>query len=162
MKKTVVYPGTFDPITNGHVDVIQRAAGLFDQVVVAVAPTRRKSPCFTVDERVALITTVLASHENVKVFVLDGLLVDFAKHHRAQAIVRGLRAVSDFDYEFQLAHMNHRLAPEIETIFLPGSEGCAFISGTMVREIVALGGDVSAFVPPVVATRLRDLKKIKE
>ena len=155
MNRTAIYPGTFDPIRNGHVDVIKRAAKLFGEIVVAVAPTSRKAPCFSMDERLALITEALGSYKNVRVVVLEGLLVDFAVRHKAGVILRGLRAVSDFDYEFQLAHMNHRLAPGIETVFLPGSEGFSYISATMVREIVNLGGDVSPFVPPAVMKHLQ-------
>ncbi len=161
MTRIAVYPGTFDPITNGHVDIIKRATRLFDKVIVAVAPTSRKQPFFSLDERMKLVAEVLAQFDNVSVLKLQGLLVDFAKHHDAQVILRGLRAVSDFDYEFQLAHMNHRMASDIETIFLPGSEGSSYISGTLVREIINLGGDVSVFVPSIVAKHLEDKLKKK-
>lgn len=160
MTHIAVYPGTFDPLTNGHVDIIVRAAKLFEQVIVAIAPTNRKKSFLSFDERRALVTAVLEQYRNVQIARLDGLLIDFAKHHAAHVILRGLRAVSDFDYEFQLAHMNHRMAPDIETIFLPGSEGSSYISGTLVREIIDLGGDVAAFVPPIVAKHLQE--KIKK
>jgi len=161
MTRIAVYPGTFDPMTNGHVDIITRAARLFDEVVVAVAPTSRKTPFFSLDERIALVSKVLEGFDHVSVESLQGLLVDFAKNHNAQVILRGLRAVSDFDYEFQLAHMNYRMTPDIETIFLPGSEGSSYISGTLVREIIHLGGDASAFVPPIVAEHLKEKLKKK-
>lgn len=159
MKPTAVYPGTFDPLTNGHVDIIQRALPLFEKIIVACAPTSRKAPYLTLDERIDLIKKVLADFKNVQVMPLEGLLVDFAKQHKADVILRGLRAVSDFDYEFQLAHMNHRLSPEIETVFLPAKEGYSYVSGTIVREIVKLGGDVSPFVPSLIARHLQKRKK---
>lgn len=155
MSQRVVYPGTFDPITNGHLDLIARAAKIFDEVCVVVATSRRKAPFLPLEERLSLVEKVVAEWPNVRVAPLDALLVDFAKEQGASVILRGLRAVSDFDYEFQLAGMNRQMAPELETIFLPASEGCSFISGTMVREIAELGGDVSDFVPPEVAERLR-------
>lgn len=146
---TVVYPGTFNPITNGHVDIIQRAAAIFDQVIVAVATSKRKAPLFSLEQRVEMIEQSFAELDlqNVQVNVMENLLVDFAKQHNATCILRGLRAVSDFDYEFQLAGMNRSMAPEIETVFLPANERHAFVSATIVREIISLGGDVSMFVP---------------
>lgn len=160
MTHIAVYPGTFDPITKGHVDIVKRASKLFDKVIVAVALTDRKQPFLELDERMALVAEVLERYNNVRIARLRGLLVDFVKHHQAQVIVRGLRAVSDFDYEFQLAHMNHRMEPDVETVFFLGLEGNSYISGTLVREIVALGGDVSPFVPSVVASHLQ--QKIKK
>ncbi|MBW5802992.1 pantetheine-phosphate adenylyltransferase [Coxiella endosymbiont of Ornithodoros amblus] len=154
MKPTAIYPGTFDPLTNGHVDIIERALPLFNKIIVACAPTSRKDPHLKLEERVDLMADILTD-ERIEVLPLSGLLVDFAKTHQANFILRGLRAVSDFDYEFQLTHMNYKLSSEIETIFLPAREGYSYVSGTMVREIVTLGGDVSPFVPPLVAHHLQ-------
>ncbi len=150
MDGTAIYPGTFDPITNGHSDLVQRAARRFERVIVAVAGSTGKSTCFTLDERVDLATTALADIANVEVLGFGGLLVEFAREQKADVILRGLRAVSDFEYEFQLASMNRKLAPDVETIFLTPDEGFSFISSSLVREIAVLGGDVSAFVHPVV------------
>ncbi|MFN4291532.1 MAG: pantetheine-phosphate adenylyltransferase [Permianibacter sp.] len=155
MGKTVIYPGTFDPLTNGHADLVERAARLFDKVVVAVAAHTSKKTLFSLDERVALANTVLGAFPNVEVVGFQGLLADFARQRHASALLRGLRAVSDFEYEFQLANMNRRLAPEIESLFLTPSEHLSFISSTLVREIALLGGDVSAFVHPAVAAALK-------
>jgi pantetheine-phosphate adenylyltransferase len=154
--KTVVYPGTFDPPTTGHVDLIERASRLFDQVIVAVAESHAKHPLFTLSERVDLCRQVIEAVglDNVKVEGFSGLLVDYVRKRKAQALVRGIRAVSDFDYEFQLANMNRRLAPEIESVFLTPSEHLSFISASLVREIAKLGGDVSEFVHPLVARAL--------
>jgi len=143
---TAVYPGTFDPITNGHSDLVQRAAKLFDRVIVAVAMNPGKQPVFNTDERVELATHVLADIDGVTVCSFNSLLVDLVREHDAQVILRGLRAVSDFDYEFQLAGMNRRLAPEIETLFLTPAEHYSYISSSLVREIAALNGDVGPFV----------------
>ncbi len=151
---TALYPGTFDPITNGHSDLVARAELLFDKVVVAVAANPGKQPAFTLDERVAMAKQVLAGHERVEVIEFDSLLVNFAGECGASVILRGLRAVSDFEYEFQLAGMNRRLAPDIETVFLTPSEQFAYISSSLVREVAALGGDVSDFVHPVVVSAL--------
>jgi pantetheine-phosphate adenylyltransferase len=155
MPLAVVYPGTFDPITNGHADVIQRAARLFDRVVVAIADNAPKSPFFPIEERLELAREVLADQPGVEVVPLDGLLVDFARRLEVQAILRGLRAVSDFEYEFQLAGMNRRLAPGVETLFVTPAEQHAYISSSLVREVARLGGDVSDFVHPAVARALR-------
>lgn len=144
---SIIYPGTFDPLTNGHIDIALRAARLFDRVIVAVGQSQRKTPAIPLEKRLAIIEEVFSPYPNVEAAILDGLLVDFARKHRAQLILRGLRAVSDFDYEFQLAGMNRQLAPDIETVFLPASDGVSHISGTLVREIMNLGGDVSQFVP---------------
>ncbi len=154
MDGTAIYPGTFDPLTNGHTDLITRAARLFDRVVVAVAENPAKGTAFTLDERVALAREVLAPLDNVEVSGFTTLLVDFARQVGARVLVRGLRAVSDFEYEFQLASMNRRLAPEVETVFLTPDEQYGFVSSSLVKEICRLGGDVSAFVHPRVAVEL--------
>jgi pantetheine-phosphate adenylyltransferase len=153
-----VYPGTFDPITNGHEDLIQRASKLFDEVIVGVAQSQAKRPFFSMDERVAIAHEVLVPYPNVKVLGFAGLLSEFVKEQSASVILRGLRAVSDFEYEFQLAGMNRRLAPGVETLFLTPSDKYLFLSATIVREIAVLGGDISAFVHPVTAKRM--LEKI--
>jgi pantetheine-phosphate adenylyltransferase len=142
----VVYPGTFDPITNGHTDLVERAARLFPRVIVAVAVNPAKRGAFSVETRVILAREVLAHITNVEVCSFDNLLVDFMRQKQARVILRGLRAVSDFEYEFQLASMNRRLAPDIETVFLTPAEQYAYISSSVVREIARLGGDVTAFV----------------
>ena len=151
-----VYPGTFDPITNGHEDLIQRASRLFDEVIVGVAHSQAKRPFFSLEERVKLASDVLAPYNNVTVRGFSGLLSQFVKEQSASVILRGLRAVSDFEYEFQLAGMNRRLAPGVETLFLTPSDKYLFLSATIVREIAVLGGDISAFVHPVTAQRMRD------
>jgi pantetheine-phosphate adenylyltransferase len=150
-----VYPGTFDPITNGHEDLIQRASRLFDEVVVGVAHSQAKRPFFSLDERVSLAREVLKPYGNVSVLGFTGLLSEFVKEQRATVILRGLRAVSDFEYEFQLAGMNRRLAPGVETLFLTPSDKYLFLSATIVREIAVLGGDITAFVHQVTAERMR-------
>ena len=155
MEITAVYPGTFDPITHGHSDLVERAARLFDRVILAVAENPAKSPAFSLKERLAFAHEALASYSNVEVCGFDGLLVDFVRERNARVIVRGLRAVSDFEYEFQLASMNRQLAPEIETLFLTPAEQYAYVSSSLVREIAALGGDVTPFVHPRVAAALR-------
>ena len=151
-----VYPGTFDPITNGHEDLIQRASRLFDELVVGVAHSQAKRPFFSLDERVALARDVLAPYSNVTVLGFTGLLSEFVKDQAASVILRGLRAVSDFEYEFQLAGMNRRLAPGVETLFLTPSDKYLFLSATIVREIAVLGGDIAAFVHPLTVQRMRD------
>jgi pantetheine-phosphate adenylyltransferase len=151
-----VYPGTFDPITNGHEDLIQRASRLFDEVVVGVAHSQAKRPFFSLDERAALARDVLAPYANVSVQGFTGLLSEFVKEQAASVILRGLRAVSDFEYEFQLAGMNRRLAPRVETLFLTPSDKYLFLSATIVREIAVLGGDITAFVHPLTAQRMRE------
>lgn len=143
---TAIYPGTFDPITNGHTDLIERAARLFERVVVAVATSSSKQPTFPLEQRVELAETVLVGLDNVEVCGFDSLLADEVRKWNAQVIVRGLRAVSDFEHEFQLAGMNRRLVPEAETLFLTPAEQYAYISASLVKEIAALGGDVSEFV----------------
>ncbi|MET0118765.1 MAG: pantetheine-phosphate adenylyltransferase [Sedimenticola sp.] len=151
-----IYPGTFDPITNGHSDLIKRASRLFDRVILAIAASPGKAPRFPLQRRVELAGEVLADIDNVEILEFDSLLVDFARKHGADVILRGLRAVSDFEYEFQLAGMNRRLAPEVETMFLTPAENFAYISSSLVREIAALGGDVSEFVHPVVEAALKE------
>lgn len=153
--RKVVYPGTFDPITNGHVDLVERACRLFDKVVVAIAASSKKNPLFDLDERVELTRNVLAHIPNVAVCGFDILLADLVKEQQASAVLRGLRAVSDFEYEFQLANMNRALLPEMESLFLTPSEHLSYISSSLVREIASLGGDVSQFVPPLVEKSLR-------
>lgn len=152
----VVYPGTFDPITNGHIDLIERAARLFDQVVVAVAADTHKAPLFATERRLALARESVAHLPRVQVTAFSGLLVSFAATAGIDVIMRGLRAVSDFDFEFQLASMNRRLSPGIETLFLTPAEQYAFLSSSLVREVSRLGGDVSAFVPIPVHAALRE------
>lgn len=146
MPVTAIYPGTFDPITNGHVDLVNRASRHFTSVIVAIAANPGKSPCFTLEERVELAGTALAHLPNARIVGFSGLLAEFAKQQGASIIVRGLRAVSDFEFEFQLASMNRRLAPTLETMFLTPDEGYTFISSSLVREIASLGGDISSFV----------------
>ncbi len=154
VKVGAMYPGTFDPITRGHEDLLRRCARLFDRVVVAVAASPRKTPLFTLEERVALASEVLADLSEVSVCGYDGLTVDFAREHRLGVIIRGLRAASDFEYEFQLATMNRRLTDDVETVFLTPTEHFTFISASLVREIAEYGGDVSPFVHPVVERQL--------
>lgn len=152
--RKAIYPGSFDPITNGHLDVLQRAVGLFDELVVAVAKDNAKQSLFSVEERVALIQEVVHI-PNVRVVPFDGLLVEFAARENAVALVRGLRAVSDFEFEFQLALMNRKLSPTLETVFLMPREELTYISSRIVKEIARLGGNVDLFVPPAVARALR-------
>lgn len=151
MSIRVIYPGTFDPITNGHLDLIERASQLFNEVIVGVAFSPSKRPMFKLEERVALVQEVTRGLGNVKVVGFSGLLVDFAKAHQAKVLIRGLRAVSDFEYEFQLANMNRRLMPELESVFLTPAEENSFISSTLVKEVAIHGGDISQFVPDAVA-----------
>jgi pantetheine-phosphate adenylyltransferase len=150
-----VYPGTFDPLTRGHEDLVRRASRLFDSLVVGVADSRAKRTFFTLAERVAMAREVLGDEQRVEVVGFDGLLIDFVRRQGARVVLRGLRAVSDFEYEFQLAGMNRSLHPDLETIFLTPSEQHMFISATLVREIAQLGGDVSKFVDPRVEARLK-------
>ncbi|MGH8508652.1 MAG: pantetheine-phosphate adenylyltransferase [Gammaproteobacteria bacterium] len=154
MRITAIYPGSFDPITHGHADIVMRASGLFERVVVAVAASTTKQPVFTADERVAFARTVFDGVKNVTVCRFDGLLADAAREHRARVILRGLRAVSDFEYEFQMAGMNRKLVPESDTLFLTTAEQYGYISSSLVREVASLGGDVSEFVHPVVVKAL--------
>lgn len=156
MNITAIYPGTFDPITNGHLDLIARATRIYDKVIVAIAVNRDKAPLLSLDERVELVKQVTGEYTNVEVTGFDTLLVECAKKHGANVILRGLRAVSDFEYEFQLAGMNRRLSPDLETMFLTPAEQYEFISSSMIREIAKLGGDVSSFVPDVVRQKLTE------
>lgn len=154
--RCAVYPGTFDPITNAHEDVVQRAARLFEQVIVAVAHSQAKRPFFSLSERVQLAKDVLAPYGNVRVMGFSGLLSDFVRENNASVILRGLRAVSDFEYEFQLAGMNRSLAPGVETLFLTPSDRYLFLSATIVREIAVLGGNIEAYVHPLTVERMRE------
>ncbi len=157
--KIALYPGTFDPITNGHIDLVKRAASLFDEVIVSIASSQKKQPRFTLEERIELAEKVLADCPNVKVKGFNILLVDFAKEQNATILIRGLRAISDFEYEFQLASMNRNLAPEIESLFLMPADEYSFISSSLVKEVAALGGDVSNFVHPLVYEALMNSSK---
>jgi pantetheine-phosphate adenylyltransferase len=151
---TAVYPGTFDPMTLGHEDLMNRAARLFERLILAVAAGHHKRTMFTMEERLEMAQTLAKSHPNIEVVGYDGLLSDFVKTNGGKVVVRGLRAMSDFDYEFQMAGMNRHLMPEVETVFLTPSDQFQFVSGTFVREIATLGGDVSKFVSPSVLSRL--------
>ncbi|WP_006786060.1 pantetheine-phosphate adenylyltransferase [Thiorhodospira sibirica] len=155
MSVVAIYPGTFDPITHGHTDIVRRAVKLFDRVILAVAASPSKRPTFSLEERVMLAKQALQGFPQVEVLGFEGLLAHFAAQHQAQVLLRGLRAVSDFEHEFQLASMNRRLAPELETLFLTPAEALTYVSSSLVREIASLGGDVSAFVSPVVDAALK-------
>ncbi|BBB15234.1 phosphopantetheine adenylyltransferase [Candidatus Rickettsiella viridis] len=157
MNKTVIYPGTFDPLTNGHFDLAQRASRLFERVIVAVAKNPSKTPLFDLNKRIELAKEALKGLSNVEVTGFEGLLIDCARQHQAHVILRGLRAVSDFEYEFQLASMNRNMMPELETLFLTPAEQHSFISANLVREIAKLGGNVTQFVPAIVAQALTKL-----
>ena len=154
-KKIAIYPGTFDPITNGHIDLIQRAAKMFDEVVVAIASSSKKNPRFTLEQRIDMAEKVLVDCTNVRVKGFQVLLVDFAKQENARILIRGLRAISDFEYEFQLASMNRNLAPDIESLFLMPADEYSFISSSLVKEVASLGGDISNFVHPLVNKALK-------
>lgn len=154
MKCCAIYPGTFDPVTNGHLDLVARASAIFDRVIVAIAVNNGKQPLFNIDERVSIMQEVITDYRGVAVIGFNNLLVECAAEHGANIILRGLRAVSDFEYEFQLAGMNRHLSAELETLFMTPSEKYAFISSSMIREIARLGGDISAFVPVVVGDAL--------
>ncbi|MAJ11071.1 MAG: pantetheine-phosphate adenylyltransferase [Thiotrichales bacterium] len=156
MSTIAIYPGTFDPITLGHVDIVVRASPMFDQVILAVAGSTSKNTIFSVEERIELASKVLEKIKNVKIIQFNGLMVDCAKENNASVILRGLRAVSDFEYEFQLAGMNRKLMPEADTIFLPTSEKYTYISSSLVREIAKFGGDITDFVPKIVKNVLID------
>lgn len=155
MKRDAVYPGTFDPITNGHHDLVRRAASIFDRVVVAIAANPNKTPMLSLDKRIDLATRVLADLPNVEVMGYSGLTVEFARQQKLSIVLRGLRAVSDFEFEFQLANMSRHLSPDIETVFLTPQEAFSFISASLVREIAVLGGDVGEFVHPIVEAELK-------
>jgi pantetheine-phosphate adenylyltransferase len=162
MPVLAVYPGSFDPITMGHVDIIQRGSRLFDRIVVAVLINADKSPLFTVGERVEIAREVFRDRTNVEVDTFDGLLVDYARRRDAKVIVRGLRAVSDFEYEMQMALMNRRLSPDVETVFMMPAEPYTYVSSRLVKEVVALGGSVKGIVPDIVERRLREKKLARE
>lgn len=153
---TVIYPGTFDPITNGHTNLIERATRVFDKIIVAVAASPKKKPLFPLEQRVELANEVLAHLDNIEVIGFENLLAEFVREHDGNVILRGLRAVSDFEYEFQLADMNRRLVPQAESIFLTPDNHLSYISSTLIREIAALGGNINEFVHPVVAQALRE------
>jgi pantetheine-phosphate adenylyltransferase len=153
-----IYPGSFDPLTNGHVDIIDRGSRLFDRIIVAILLNVEKSPLFTVSERVDIAREVFGKYPNVEVDTFDGLLVEYARHRRAGVIVRGLRAISDFEYEMQMALMNRHLNPEVETVFMMPAEPYTYVSSRLVKEVVALGGSVSSLVPTLVEERLREKK----
>jgi len=154
--RIAIYPGTFDPITNGHLDIIRRAVNLFDKIVVVVSNNPHKNPLFTLEERIELVRKTVTALEKVEVDVFDGLLVHYAKQKRATALIRGLRAVSDFEYEFQMALMNRKQMPELETVYLMPSEEFTYINSTIVKEVARLGGKIDCFLPPVVAECLKE------
>jgi len=156
MSTLAVYPGSFDPLTNGHVDIISRGARLFDRIIVAILLNAEKAPLFTTAERVEITRAVFRDQPKVEVDTFDGLLVDYVERRQAQVIVRGLRAVSDFEYEFQMALMNQRLAPKVDTVFMMPAERYTYISSRLIKEVFALGGRVSGLVPDTVETRLRE------
>jgi pantetheine-phosphate adenylyltransferase len=160
MSTLAVYPGSFDPLTNGHVDIITRGARLFDRIVVAILVNAEKSPLFTLEERVEMSRAVFKGQSNVEVDTFEGLLVDYVARRHAQVIVRGLRAVSDFEFEFQMALMNQRLNGNIETVFMMPSEKYTFISSRLIKEVFALGGQVHGLVPDLVETRLREKRRV--
>lgn len=160
MKRIAVYPGTFDPVTNGHIDLVDRSRRIFDVVIVAVAENPKKIPLFSLEERIAMLKRVTAKRKNVVIEGFDGLLVDYVRQKKAVGIIRGLRAVSDFEYEMQMALMNRRLDSDIETVFLMPNEEYSFITSTIVKEAASYGGDVSSLVPSLVVEKLR--KKFKK
>jgi len=155
MKRKALYPGTFDPVTNGHFDIIQRSLEIFDQVIVGVAHNQRKSPLFSVEERVTMLRNITQSFERIEVVHFDGLVINFARHYNADVILRGLRAVSDFEYELQMALTNRKLADDIETVFMMPSAQYSFLSSSVVKEIARLGGNVACFVPNFVEQQLQ-------
>jgi len=155
MKHIAVYPGTFDPVTNGHIDLVERSLTIFDEVIVAIATNPKKKPLFDLNERIEMFRKVTSGYNHVKIEGFDGLLVDYVKRKKAVAIIRGLRAVSDFEYEMQMALMNRRLDNEIETVFLMPNEEYSFITSTIVKEAASYGGDVSSLVPAVVVKKLK-------
>ncbi len=158
-KVKAIYPGSFDPTTNGHLDVIGRASRIFDHLVVAVLNNSQKSALFSVPERVEMLKEAIEPFENVSVATFDGLMVDFARQQQAQAVVRGIRAISDYEYEFQMALMNRRLAPELETVFMMPAEKYSYVSSRLIKEVFRLGGSVDGLVPPRIVERLRERAK---
>ena len=157
-----IYPGSFDPLTNGHVDIIQRGSKLFDRIVIAILLNIEKAPLFTVQERVEIAREVFRGYPNVEVDTFDGLLVEYARSKRASVIVRGLRAISDFEYEMQMALMNRHLNPDVETVFMMPAETYTYVSSRLVKEVVALGGSVTNLVPSIVDSRLREKRHGRE
>ena len=160
--RVAIYPGSFDPLTSGHVDIIERGAKIFDSIIVAILANVEKTPLFTENERIAIIRDVFKGHENVQVETFSGLLVDYAQLKNASVLVRGLRAVSDFEYEFQMALMNRHLAPGIETVFMMPDEKYTYISSRLIKEVFTLGGEITGLVPPVVEEKLRAKQKAKK
>jgi pantetheine-phosphate adenylyltransferase len=161
--RIAIYPGSFDPITNGHLDLIQRGSRLFDRLIVSILRNESKEPLFSAEERIEMLREVAEPYANVEVDSFDGLLVDYAANHAATAILRGIRAISDYEYELQMALMNRRLRPEIETVFMMSNEAYSFISSRMVKEVFSLGGNISGLVPPPVEARMRGrFSKIKQ
>ena len=160
--RVAIYPGSFDPLTNGHVDIIERGSRIFDAIIVAILANVEKTPLFSENERIAIIRDVFKGHQNVQVEAFSGLLVEYAQHKRATVLVRGLRAVSDFEYEFQMALMNRRLAPGLETVFMMPDEKYTYISSRLIKEVSTLGGEITGLVPPVVEERLRAKQKTKK
>lgn len=159
MKKIAIYPGTFDPVTNGHMDLVKRALRIFDEVIIAVAPSHRKEPLFTVEERISMIKNAVKNFRRAKVEAFNGLLVEYVQKTKGIAILRGLRAVSDFEYELQMAHMNRRLNSEIETVFVMPSEEYSFLTSSIVKEVASFGGSIKGLVPDEVERALK--KKFK-
>ncbi len=160
--RVAIYPGSFDPLTNGHVDIIERGAKIFDSIIVAILANVEKTPLFSESERITIIRDVFSSHKNVQVETFNGLLVDYAQVKKASVLVRGLRAVSDFEYEFQMALMNRHLAPGLETVFMMPDEKYTYISSRLIKEVFTLGGEITGLVPPVVEEKLRAKQKAKK
>ena len=160
--RVAIYPGSFDPLTSGHVDIIERGARIFDSIIVAILANVEKTPLFTENERISIIRDVFKGHNNVQVEAFSGLLVDYAQHKKATVLVRGLRAVSDFEYEFQMALMNRHLAPGLETVFMMPDEKYTYISSRLIKEVFTLGGEITGLVPPVVEEKLRAKQKTKK
>ena len=160
--RLAIFPGSFDPLTNGHVDIILRSAHLFERIVVAVLVNADKQPLFSADERIGIIREVFREYPNIEVESFDGLLVQYARRRRASAIVRGIRAVSDFEYEFQMALMNRHLEPTLETVFMMPAEQYTYLSSRLIKEVFSLGGDVRGLVPPIVEDKLRAKQKAKK
>ena len=159
MGKIAIYPGSFDPITNGHLDIVERGLSIFDKIIVAILLNPSKESFFSVEERMEMLQVSMNKFANVEFDVFDGLLVDYAHHRKAHAILRGMRAVSDFEYEFQMALMNRRLDRELETVFLMPSEEYTYLSSSLIKEIASAGGDISQFVPPIVVTKFEQMRK---
>ena len=160
--RVAIYPGSFDPLTNGHVDIIERGARIFDAIIVAILANVEKTPLFSENERIAIIRDVFKGHQNVQVEAFSGLLVEYAQHKNATVLVRGLRAVSDFEYEFQMALMNRHLAPGLETVFMMPDEKYTYISSRLIKEVFTLGGEITGLVPPVVEEKLLAKQKTKK